>query len=368
MPAPPAGHRAQLDTVRFLAFLGVFVFHCDEHAFAYGSLGVQLFFVLSGFLITRLLLLNETGSRRHDLAVFYARRTLRIFPLYYLVLVVLLLAGRLDHPWWHFLYLHNILMFLEPALTPGATGHFWSLSVEEQFYLLFPLVLLLTPGRYRVLLLLGLLVGSSLSRMTLHALFPESRYWALLPVQGQYLVWGCFAGLFDVAQRSRPVPVGPLLAAGLALHALASADQFGLLLGRPNATGLCPTLHGVGFALVVLALWLLPDGRLMRLLTLAPFVYLGKISYGLYVFHNFCYGVDVPLVEALPWLGVVPGPVLVFAVVVLLASLSWHLFEAPINRLKDWVPYRRGPLASPVRSAPVLVGPPVVAAAGGAQA
>ena len=127
-----AGHRAQLDSVRFLAFLGVFVYHFDDRTFAYGSLGVQLFFVLSGFLITRLLLLNESGDLRHDLGVFYARRTLRIFPLYYLVLLVLLLAGRLPHPWYHFLYLHNVWMFLEPHQTPGPTGHFWSLSVEEQ--------------------------------------------------------------------------------------------------------------------------------------------------------------------------------------------------------------------------------------------
>ena len=340
MTAPAIGHRAQLDCLRFLAFLGVFIFHFDERAYAYGCLGVQLFFVLSGFLITRLLLQNETRNLRRDLGIFYVRRTLRIFPLYYLVLVVLLLAGRLPHAWWHFSYLHNVLMFLQPHLTPGVTGHFWSLSVEEQFYLLYPLLLLLTPARFRLLLLLALLVGSSASRMILHRLYPETRYWALLPVQGEYLVWGCFAGLFDITQRTRPIPVGKCLLAGLLLHALAAVDQFGLL-GRPNAFGLYQTMHGIGFALIVLSLWRLPEGWLMRLLTLAPLVYLGKISYGLYVFHNFCYGVDVWLVEALPWLGVVPGPILVFAVVVGMAILSWHLFEGPINRLKDFVPYRK---------------------------
>jgi peptidoglycan/LPS O-acetylase OafA/YrhL len=244
-------------------------------------------------------------------------------------------------------------------MAPGTTGHFWSLSVEEQFYLLYPLLLLLTPARFRLLLLLLLLVGSSLARATLHSLYPESRYWALLPVQSEYLVWGCLAGLFDVAQPERPLPLGRLLAAGLVLHALAALDQLGLF-GRPNATGFCQTLHGVGFALVVLSLWRLPDGRLLRLLTLAPLVYLGRISYGLYVFHNFCRGVDAPLVEALPWLGVVPGPVLTLAVVVSLAMLSWHLFEAPVNRLKGWVPYR--PALAPVVRGPAL------AASGAAEA
>ncbi len=348
MPAPAISHRSQLDSVRFFAFLGVFIFHFDEHAFAYGCLGVQLFFVLSGFLITRLLLHNESGNLRHDLGIFYVRRTLRIFPLYYLVLVVLLLAGQLPHPWWHFFYLHNLLMFLEPYLTPGVTGHFWSLAVEEQFYLLYPLLLLLTPSRFRLILLLALLVGSSASRMLLHQLYPETRYWVLLPVQGEYLVWGCFVGLFDITRGARPIPVGKCLLVGLLLHALATVDQFGLL-GRPNTSGLCQTLHGIGFALIVLSLWRLPEGWLMRLLTLAPFVYLGKISYGLYVFHNFCYGVDDWIGGALPWARVIPGPALVFAVVVGMAMLSWHLFEGPINRHKDRFPYRRTPSARPAK-------------------
>jgi peptidoglycan/LPS O-acetylase OafA/YrhL len=355
MPEQP-GHRAQLDTVRFVAFLGVFIYHCDEAAFPYGSLGVQLFFVLSGFLITRLLLLHETGSLRHDLGIFYVRRTLRIFPLYYLVLVVLLLASRLDHPWWHFLYLHNVLMFLQPGMSPGITGHFWSLSVEEQFYLLFPLLLLLAPVRSRLLLLLLLLVGSSVARSILLSLYPETRYWALLPVQCEFLIWGALAGLFDVTQRDRPIPLGGLLTVGLLLTALATVDQFGGF-SRPNSLGLSQTLHGVGFALIVLSLWRLPEGRLLRLLTLPPLVYLGRISYGLYVFHNFCYGVDAPIVGALPWLGVVPAPVLTLAVVVGLAMLSWHFFEAPINHLKDWFPYqgRRRPLPSPVLPSPAGV-------------
>ena len=79
----------------------------------------------------------------------------------------------------------------------------------------------------------------------------------------------------------------------------------------------------------------------MKALTLAPVVYLGRISYGLYVFHYFCYGADARLVEWFPWLGVVPGPVLVFAATVGLAVLSWHLVEAPINGMKRWIGYRK---------------------------
>ena len=340
---PQAGHRAQLDTLRFLAFLAVFVYHVDEERLPYGALGVALFFVLSGFLITRLLVLNETGDLWRDLGVFYARRTLRIFPLYYLVLVVLLLAGRLAHPWWHFLYLHNVLMFLDRE-PPGITGHFWSLSVEEQFYLLYPLLLLWMPRPLRFNLLLTLLAGSMLSRAVLPILFPETRYWALLPVAGEYLIWGCLAGLFEVSRPAFRLPLGWLLLAGLSLHGLAAVDQFGThLIHRPGIVGLYQTMHGVGFALVVLAVWRLPEGWVMKALTLRPVVYLGRISYGLYVFHYFCYGADRVLVEWFPWLGVVPGPVVVFAVTLGLAMISWHCYEAPINGMKRWIGYRRAP-------------------------
>src|SRR4051794_21139588 len=93
-------HKKQLDSVRFLAFAGVFLFHANEHKFAYGVMGVPLFFVLSGFLITRILVLNETSSLYENLRTFYLRRTLRIFPLYYAVLVVLFVLGKLSHPLW----------------------------------------------------------------------------------------------------------------------------------------------------------------------------------------------------------------------------------------------------------------------------
>jgi peptidoglycan/LPS O-acetylase OafA/YrhL len=354
-------HRSQLDTLRFLAFLGVFVFHVDEDNFTYGALGVPLFFVLSGFLITRLLLVHETGDLKHDLGVFYARRTLRIFPLYYLVLVVLLLAGRLDHPVWSFLYLHNVVMFLreEPG---GLTGHFWSLSVEEQFYLAYPLILLLTPARNRGPLLMTLLTGSLLTRLTLAALYPQSRYWTLLPVAGESLVWGCFAGLYEASGAPRCPRAGWLLLGGLLLHGLATADQYALhLVHAPGCGGLYQTLNGTGFALLVLGLWRLSSGWALSLLGLAPLVYLGRISYGLYVIHPFCYGLGARL-DGFPVLGAVPDFVIAFVVTVSLAMLSWHLFEAPINRLKGLVPYRRSPRPVPVERPAAL---PELVAVGG---
>ena len=100
-PSPPVGgeHRPQIDGLRFVAFLGIFLLHCNSARFPAGELGVPLFFTLSGFLITRILLRNETGSPGRNLGTFYARRILRIFPLYYAVLIALLACGQLEQPW-----------------------------------------------------------------------------------------------------------------------------------------------------------------------------------------------------------------------------------------------------------------------------
>jgi peptidoglycan/LPS O-acetylase OafA/YrhL len=336
-------YRPQLDTLRFLAFLVVFLYHANGQRYPYGLLGVPLFFVLSGFLITRVLLLHRSRSFGRDLGVFYARRTLRIFPVYYAVLLVLLPLGRLDDPGpaWYFVYLHNVYLFFYDPWWVRATIHFWSLCVEEQFYLLYPLLLLLTPSRWRTLLLVLLLAGSIVTRLTLDRLYPNSRSWALLPVAGEYLLWGCLAGLYDLDRGERPVPVYWLLAAGVLLHVLAALDQgvWNLLDSRWQASRQ-QTIHGIGFALIIFAVWRMPSGPLLWLLTLAPIVYLGRISYGLYIFHNFCYGIKERLVERLPWLQPVPGPVVAFAATVALAVLSWHLYEGPINRLKRYFPYR----------------------------
>ena len=345
MPA----HRPQLDSIRFFAFFGVFLFHAYRERFAYGEFGVFLFFALSGFLITRILVKHETGRLGHDLRVFYLRRTLRIFPLYYGVLFVLLFfTNKLNDydtgesvAWWYFLYLHNVYSFVFEVST-GPTTHFWSLCVEEQFYVLFPLALLLAPKRHRFALLVSLIVASIATRIALDALLPARKVGAgaLLPVAGEYLLWGALFGLIDVRLRARPVPTTVLFVLGVVLHGSAVIDQLNFrLLASTGLEHAYQTLHGIGFSLIVFSLWRMPDNRLVRLLSVEPLVYLGRISYGLYVYHNFLYGTKNALLGPLPWLAPVPEVAVALAATILLAVLSWHLFEAPINGLKDRIPY-----------------------------
>lgn len=359
MPLP--AHRPQIDGLRLFAFLAIFSFHLNEKALAYGVVGVPLFFVLSGFLITRILLKHESGSLGRDLGVFYARRTLRIFPLYYATLLVLLALGALPRAWWYFLYLNNVDRFLNAdwylVHWPGTTAHFWSLCVEEQFYLLYPPLLLCWPRARRLGLILLLLAGSLAFRGWMEWAHPGARHALLLPSAGEYLLWGGLAGWIDLKLGERPAPAGAVFALGCLVHGLAAVDQFGT--GLLGAAGLAPvyqTAHGVGFTLVVFGLWRMRGGPVCRALTLPPIVYLGKISYGLYVFHTFALFTKKALLPYVPALSVVPGGVIALLATIAMASLSWHLFEGPINSLKDRFPYpkARDEAAGPEPDAPTL--------------
>jgi len=165
-------HYPALDGLRGLAVLLVVFYHNYGfiNYFFFGWLGVDLFFVLSGFLITGILL--RTSQQKGFLRNFYARRILRIFPLYYLTLIVffiLLPLFRLDalnlnyyieNQFWFWIYLQNWLFIFHPPSDTVALNHLWSLAVEEQFYLIWPFIILLfKKPKGLIYLLMILLVG-----------------------------------------------------------------------------------------------------------------------------------------------------------------------------------------------------------------
>ncbi|MFN5330603.1 MAG: acyltransferase family protein [Planctomycetota bacterium] len=145
----------QLDGIRGLAIIGVFMNHFGQVSWSVscGWMGVSLFFVLSGFLITRILLMQKSvmsgagGGLWRTLGIFYARRSLRIFPLYYGIVVIacywnLNQAGSVKWPL--ATYTYNMVLASDNNIGPG---HLWSLCVEEQFYLVWPALILLCPPR-----------------------------------------------------------------------------------------------------------------------------------------------------------------------------------------------------------------------------
>ncbi len=333
-----------------------------------GFVGVSLFFVLSGFLITRILLgcrervtLGHSSLRR-EAGVFYLRRTLRIFPLYYGTLLVLaLLNVRQIHDRlpFHLTYTFNWLFaFPEHYSRGGFERHFWSLCVEEQFYILWPWLILLAPRR---LLLPGLLAVFAVGPLWRAAFQYRVWHWQdQLPVHGFLDQLGWQFTMFPT-----PACLDLLAAGGLVAFFWNTPVRRGLLwtcllMGVPSAAlavGLYRSdwlieqrqvFQQTALALCFAAFVGFAAGgipRIGRVLELRAVTYIGKISYAMYVFHMFtppmlrwAFGIEERAgYGPRPWLFAWSCVALTIA----MAAVSWHVFEGPINRLKGRVRYER---------------------------
>ena len=355
----PPQRFAQLDALRALAVVSVVASHTldlKRHPWAQsGGYGVQLFFVLSGFLITGILIRARSGaetlevSRGSVLQAFYIRRFLRIFPIYYLTVAVVATLGianmRSEFPW-HLAYLSNWHLALQGHWNEGGTSHFWSLAVEEQFYLIWPLVVLMLPRRALPWSILAMIVIGPLTRISLEGLgmWPDGAS-IVTPSALDSLGLGCLLAY------ARHAGLGERWATIRRFLPLIAASIF--ILGRVYAGYSEPeTIDNLASSLwfPLVALWLVDraslgfKGWLGAALQSRPLTYIGTISYGIYLFHALVVPVMRDLERRLGFDLAIPeaGPgqfVGVMAISVAAAALSWTVFEQPINRLKDLFPY-----------------------------
>jgi peptidoglycan/LPS O-acetylase OafA/YrhL len=368
----PIQDMPQLDGLRtFAVFAAIFSHYIPDtcHYFNYGHSGVQLFFTISGFLITGILLNCRSSIDDNNCGVgfylkqFYIRRFIRIFPLYYGVLAIVALQHQLgDTLPFHLTYTSNIHMAMIGKIIPAC--HFWSLCVEEQFYLFWPLLLFYAPKANFQRWIFALIPFSFLFRVyCLLKGYPEQTGY-LLTTNFDCLATGA---LLAVAFRNG-TEVGTVRRyvrwAGIAgLILLAVVVTLSILYPAPHKAGSVArslfqnTVIALISASVVWNASFGYSGIVGRVLSLAPLRYLGRISYGLYVIHLF-----VPKLthDALANAGyALPRNAAVslnLAVTIVLASLSWHFFEAPINRLKKFFPYKRVPSnKTSMESEPVLI-------------
>ena len=334
-PANPPPHKGALDGLRFLAFLAVFFFHAENQRFPcpWGWGGVRVFFTLSGFLITRILIRDESGHLASDLKRFYLRRTLRIFPLYYGLIAYVGLWIGLTHTVWFLAYLANVEAYLTGSFDT-TLGHFWTLSVEEQFYLIFPPLFWATPQRFRYGLVVALIAGSVAFQVYAHSALRMPMAKWLTPYCASDLAWGALAGMIELQTRPRRYQATFLVVLGAGLLVMAwrlNEGQFAFAARRQ--LDLAPSLYGIASACLVFGLWRTTNPLLVWPLSVAPVAYLGRISYGLYAFH-------LPVLRGylqveIPYAFYIPQIYRQLAATILLAALSWRFFEGPINRLKD---------------------------------
>jgi peptidoglycan/LPS O-acetylase OafA/YrhL len=374
-------HIAALDGVRGLAIIlvlcchlfvsnpntGSFVFSLLNHTLMSAYIGVNLFFVLSGFLITGILL--DTLHRPNFFKIFYARRALRILPLYYGVLIALLLLTRpLHFVWsgWQYYYLTYIanLVFWHtgPLILPHINiNHFWSLQVEEQFYLVWPF-LVYKVKRAQTIIRLSLIacLAILMLRMVLVALRPHLQN-IYLPYSPTFscadnLLFGCcLCALLRTSARKRALELAPRVFAISAAILLGAGFYYRGLVWQTNF--FIPTF---GFTIVAIscaalvAMALRPGSKTQCLFGNKTLRFFGKYSYGLYVYH---YSLDVMLTHHIRLavdthfhskvLGVIAGALAVLAATVPIAVLSYHFFEAPFLRLKRYFSYSgEAPLAN----------------------
>lgn len=349
-PQRVSPHRIRdLDGLRAIAVLMVMYGHYlpPEYLFlgvSWPRYGVRLFFVLSGFLITLILLRDFTqrqvqkgASFYPTISKFYISRYLRLAPALYVGLAVGYFAGSSEVAnswWWHAFYASNIFFSIRGDWY-GSVSHFWSLAVEEQFYLFWPLTLLLIPSRSLIGALVVLIISAPLYRLGAAWVgLNQVATWVLPP--NSFDALGSGALLAVLVHRGSPmlpklIYVVPIAFLVCLLGALRVLPQL-LIVADIMHSAICVVFVWVIFSMYRYGI----SGKGSYIFAVPALAYIGRISYGMYVFHAYSPGLADKLLHSLG-LDMSGSPISLAVLwalsTIIVASACWYLIETPINRI-----------------------------------
>jgi peptidoglycan/LPS O-acetylase OafA/YrhL len=343
--APKLGYQPGFDGIRALGAIVIVLFHA-QLGFSNGTVGVDIFFVLSGFLITSLLLSEHQRSRGLDFRRFYRRRALRLLPAYFATVIVCVaisviwsVAGTLRGAVFSLFYVSNWAEALG-SKGLGLLDHTWSLSIEEQFYLLCPLGLVLlfklSPHRYlpRVLVFGVLFVLGTAEAIFLAARGHDNYVYAATETRAPALLAGCITAMFvfeaqkrgtllpDIGRRFRWVGL-PALVALILIAAVHPGSTFVMV------SAIRPSVEVLSILVILGALY--PAGLLRKALANQPAVAVGKVSYGVYLWNFPIFF----LLDRHFGLRGNPGIAIVGLIITaIVCTLSYRFIELPFLRIK----------------------------------
>ena len=351
----------QLDGLRFFAILSVMIGHWLQwqvnrpivNGFPFGN-GVTLFFVLSGYLISDILLKNKNKHinvsipKMNIIKAFYIRRVLRIFPLYFgTIFFLYFISYKNSHEIfpWLITFSSNIYQSIHNTYV-GDFNHFWSLAVEEQFYLFWPWLIILIPTRHSEKIIFGLIGLSILTKIFLFIYFPDK--W----MANSYFTLSCMHAL----------GIGALISYWN-IYRKNLIDKISNLNVVLTSVVVYFTLHYIGYFYKINWFHEIIDNLLFALMSATIInyasknkfeggfkyilenkfiVYSGKISYGLYVFHLFIPEFFWSYLSGKIGMGITnkyTAFVVFYMITFVMAHISWKLMENPINNLKKYFPY-----------------------------
>jgi len=350
----------ELDGVRALAVLMVMFFHffqsgeIAQHTWQglqkisiFGQTGVTLFFILSGFLITRILLATKNAG--NYFSSFYIRRTLRIFPLYYLYLLLFYflfpsITGQSVVPFslqvYNWVYLQDFAQTFKWKFS--GPDHFWSLAVEEHFYLFWPFLIYFFDKRKIIISIFLLIAVSFLVRIYLLSEQYEVYYFTFSRMDD--LALGSLLAILEVEKKLDSSKSGRFifLFAGVLVPTILMWTIFSGAHNTLIQVIKFNLISLVYFSLIGCIISVKESSWVKKLFKINPLLYTGKISYGLYVYHPACFWLFSLFIKTNSILFNFFGS---FAFAYLTATLSYYLIEQKFLGMKKYFEYKKGAVA-----------------------